>query len=128
MEREKVTLRFIIRFRIQWKRSGSLVFNDFVEPIIQENVASSVSVEKKNNLSFIEKKKNSDCADITKIKGEKIQIFQLNVISVCACDIAGCALNTLNLWRIRSCFQIIIYIYLHAKVEKLCLLRFVLIS
>ena len=35
-----------------------------VEPTIQENVALSVSVEKK-----------SDCADITKIKDEKIQIF-----------------------------------------------------
>ena len=40
--------------------------------IIQENVVSSVSAEKKSDLSFIEKKKNSDCADITKIKDEKI--------------------------------------------------------
>ena len=59
MEREKVTLsRYIIRFRIQWKWSDSLVFNDICEPIIRENVASPGGVEKnKNNLMFIEKKK-----------------------------------------------------------------------
>ena len=44
-----------------------------VEPIMQENVASSVSVEKK---AFVvhRNKKNSDCADISKIKVEKHQI------------------------------------------------------
>ena len=57
------------------------------------------ALKKKINLSFMEKKKNLDCADITKIKDEKIQIFLLNVINMCACDIAGCALSTLNLWR-----------------------------
>ena len=46
----------------------------FVEPIIQENIASSVSAEKKQFVVY-GKKKNSDCADITKIKDEKIQIF-----------------------------------------------------
>ena len=50
---------------------------------------------------FMDKKKNSDWADSMKIKDEKIQIFWLNEVNVCACDIAGCALNNLNLWRIR---------------------------
>ena len=45
-----------------------------VEPIIQENVASSVDVEKKAIFVVYRKKKekNADCADITKIKDEKI--------------------------------------------------------
>ena len=47
VEREKVTLCCIKRFRVQWKRSGLLVFNDICEPIIQENVASLVCIETK---------------------------------------------------------------------------------
>ena len=45
-----------------------------VEPTIQEDVASSVSVKKKQ-LVVHQSKKNADCADITKIKDEKTQTF-----------------------------------------------------
>ena len=51
---------------------------------------------KKKQFVVHQSKNNSDCADI----------FWLNVINVCAGDIAGCALNTLNLCRIRSCFNV----------------------
>ena len=47
-----------------------------VEPIVQENVASLVSVEKKHFVVH-RRKENSDCADITKVKDEKILIFYL---------------------------------------------------
>ena len=63
------------------------------------------SALKKKQFVVHQIKKNTDCADITKIKDEKIQIFWLNVINVCACDIAGCALNTLNLWKIRPWYR-----------------------
>ena len=49
--------------------SGSLVFAK-----IQENVASWAIVEKKQFVVH-RRKKNSDCAHITKIKDEKIPIF-----------------------------------------------------
>ena len=45
-----------------------------VGPTIQENVASSVSVEKKQFVVH-RKKENSDCADITKIKDEKLHML-----------------------------------------------------
>ena len=106
MEREKVTLCYVIRFRMQWKMSDLLVFSDICESIIRENVASSVGVQKKAiNFSFIEKK-NSNCANTATIKDEKIQkflLYSINVINACACDTAGCALNTLNFWKIRRC-------------------------
>ena len=46
----------------------------FCEFIVRENVASSVGVEKKQFVVH-QKKKNTDCAHITKIKDEKIQKF-----------------------------------------------------
>ena len=46
----------------------------YCEPIVRENVASLVCVENKHFMVH-RKKKNSDCADITKIKDEKIQIL-----------------------------------------------------
>ena len=61
------------------------------------------SALKKKQFVVHRNKKNSHCIDITKIKDEKIQIFLLNIINVSACDIAGYALNTLNLWRIHPC-------------------------
>ena len=75
MEREKVTLRNIIRYSIQWKRSGLHAFNSIFEPIVRENVAPSVGVEKKATCRLSKKKKNSNCAGITKIKDKKIQSF-----------------------------------------------------
>ena len=62
---EKVWLACVQRY---------LLNHGLVEPTVQENVASSVSVEKKQFVVH-RSKKNSDCANITKIKDEKIQIF-----------------------------------------------------
>ena len=75
VEREKVTLRYIIWFRIQWRRSGSLVFNDICWTYHTRECLRHRSALKKKQFVVHQSKQNSDCADITKIKDEKIQIF-----------------------------------------------------
>ena len=79
-EREKVTLHYITRFRIQWKRSGLLAFNEICEPIIREKKMQTALIirrERKNKKKYTA------------------------VIARLPCHNAGCALNTLNLWRVR---------------------------
>ena len=67
MEKEKVTLRYLVRFSIQW-----LAFNEICETY-KRMLRHWSALKKKRNLSFIQKK-NSNCAGITKID-EKIQNF-----------------------------------------------------
>ena len=75
MEKEKATLLYIVRFTVEYNGKGvaRLCSTILCEPIVRENAASSVGVEKKQFVVH-QKKKNTDCPDITKTKGEKIQI------------------------------------------------------
>ena len=75
VEREKVTLRCIIRFIIQYNEKGQarLCSTIFYKPNIRENVASWVGVEKTQFV--IHQKKNSDYPDIARIKDVKIHKF-----------------------------------------------------
>ena len=76
MWKEKKSL-FAIEYDLEYNGKGlaRLCSTIFCERIMRKNVASSVGVEKKSNLWFTKKKKNTDCADIIKTKDEKIQKF-----------------------------------------------------
>ena len=78
VEREKVTLRFKIRFRIQWKGLARLRSTISVEPIIQENVADlrhRSALKKKSNLSFIESKRTPIALILRRLNTKKSRYF-----------------------------------------------------
>ena len=60
VKREKVTLRYIINLEYNRKGLACLCSTIFCEPIIQENVASSAGVEKKQFV--VHRKKRSPTA------------------------------------------------------------------
>ena len=74
VERKKVILRYIIRFNKMEKVRLPCVQRYSVN-VSYERMLRHRSALKKSDLSHTKKKKNYDCADITKINHEKIQKF-----------------------------------------------------
>ena len=57
MEREKAALQYLIRFRIPWQRSGSLVYNDILLSLLYERMLRDRPALKKKTIFRSPKKK-----------------------------------------------------------------------